>query len=170
MHSILHPAREPYLVWLMFESKCYKKLEHCLCFFSLLTLQSSTWSGTFSFLTMAVESPMCSPMIRTSVFYKICSYDTSIVWKRGLRSHYEWFLVPLCYWGQRQGGKGVWKHWPKQWEGDGCSNLSSFPPTPKPIPCFGVSVDMVACSHPKPGLKNKAATTLMDTAMFNYFF
>lgn len=34
MRSILHPAREPYLVWLMFESKCYKKLEHCLCLFS----------------------------------------------------------------------------------------------------------------------------------------
>ena len=64
MHSILHPAKEPYLVWLMFESKCYNKLEHCLYFF--LSSNSPVINTVRNFLTMAVESQMCSPMIETS--------------------------------------------------------------------------------------------------------
>lgn len=78
MHSILHPAKEPYLVWLMLECKCCNKLEHCLYIF--LSSNSPAVNTVRNFLFSDHGSrelyAQFSEQDIMSVIYNICSFDT----------------------------------------------------------------------------------------------
>lgn len=78
-------------------------------FFYLLTLQQSTLSGTFSFLTKAVASYMCGPKIRTScqLFIKFAPLIPLSFAKEELEVIRNDFQSLYAPWERGQGGKDV---------------------------------------------------------------